>query len=154
MDLSPPLPGPAPRPEPAPTTEAPDWRAGLSPDVRTLAEIALSHALEAVVAFGSPMLPFAVLDDGAGRVLARFEGEPLAAVARARAHAAASDARRAAVVWDGWLTVGGVRQDAVVVHASDRGQAGVVVAHRYRETLEGTVVVGRPVLVGPGDPVL
>ncbi|NLE72448.1 MAG: hypothetical protein GX609_10245 [Actinomycetales bacterium] len=158
MDVSPPLPDQAPAPEHPHVTEhvhAPaDWRADLSPEVRTLAEIALSHALEIVVASGSPMLPFTVLEDDGGRVLARFEGEPLAAVERARAHARASAARRAAVAWDGWLTVGGVRQDAVVVHTSDRGRPGVVVAHRYKETLEGTVAVGRPVLVGPGDPVL
>ena len=140
-------PGEAPAPRP-------QWRESLSPQVRTLAEIALSHALESVVISGSPMLPFVVLEDDDGRRLARFDGEPGAAVDRARAHAAAADVPRAAVAWDGWLTVGGVRQDAVVVHASDAGSAGVVVAHRYRETLEGVVVVGRPVLVGPGDPVL
>lgn len=151
MDLTTPLPGPAPAPEPA---REPAWRDTLSRGVRTLAEIALSHALEAVVEAGSPMLPFAVIEDDAGRLLARFEGEPLAAVDRARAHARESGAARAAVAWDGWLTVGGIRQDAVVVHASDPGQEGVVIAHRYRETLEGIVVVGRPVLVGPGEPVL
>lgn len=154
MALRPPPPGPAPRPEPARPPEAGTWRAELSPEVRTLAEIALAHALDDVVAGGTPMLPFAVLEDPKGRVLARFDGEPVAAVDRARAQVAASGATRGAVAWDGWLTVAGVRQDAVVVHASDRGRTGVVVAHRYRETLEGVVIVGRPVLVGPGDPLL
>lgn len=158
MDLSIPLPGPARAADPAPAAPpadaSDDWRAGLSPAVRTLAEITLAHALDAVVADGSPMRPFVVVDDDGGRVLARFEGEPGAAVDRARGHARASDAPRAAVAWDGWLTIGGVRQDAVVVQASDRGHGGVTVAHRYRETLEGVVVVGRPVLVGPGEPVL
>jgi len=42
----------------------------------------------------------------------------------------------------------------VVVAASDRGRTGVVVAHRYRETVDGAVVVGRPVPVGPTAPLL
>ncbi len=148
MDLTAPLPGPAAVPDPA------VWRDALSPELRALTEITLAHALEAVVASGSPMLPFAVTDGPEGRLLCRFDGESTAATDRARAHARASGSPRAAVAWDGWLTVGGIRQDAVVVQASERGRPGVVVAHRYRETLEGTVVVGKPVLVGPGDAVL
>lgn len=153
MDLTAPPPGHAAARGSDP--ERPTGIAGLSAQVRTLAEIALAHALDAVVAQGSPMAPFAVLEDADGRrVLARFEGEPLAAVERARAHARQSGAARAAVAWDGWLTVADIRQDAVVVHASDPGCDGVVVAHRYRETLAGVVAVARPVLVGPDDPVL
>ena len=148
MDLTAPSPGPAAVPDPA------VWRESLSPQLRALTEITLAHALEAVVATGSPMLPFAVTEDLEGRLLRRFAGEPTGATEQARAHARASRGPRAAVAWDGWLTVGGIRQDAVVVQASERGRTGVVVAHRYRETLEGTVVVGRPVLVGPGDAVL
>ena len=148
VDLTAPLPGPAAVPDPA------VWRDSLSPELRTLTEITLAHALEAVVANGSPMLPFAVVEGPQGRLLWRFEGDPSAAADLARAHARAAEGPRAAVAWDGWLTIGGIRQDAVVVHASERGRAGVVVAHRYRETLEGVVVVGKPVLVGPGDAVL
>lgn len=148
MDVTAPLPGPAALPDPA------VWRDSLSPELRALTEITLAHALEAVVEAGSPMLPFAVTEGAEGRLLCRFEGEPAAAAERARVYARASDGPRAAVAWDGWLTVAGIRQDAVVVQASERGRTGVVVAHRYRETLEGTVVVGRPVLVGPGDAVL
>ncbi|KGM16824.1 hypothetical protein [Actinotalea fermentans] len=146
MDVTAPLPGPAADPA--------VWRDTLSPELRTLTEITLAHALEAVVDTGSPMRPFAVTEDGTGRTLVRFDGEPGAATDRAREHARASAGPRAAVAWDGWLTVGGIRQDAVVVQASERGRPGVVVAHRYRDTLEGTVVVGKPVLVGPGDAVL
>lgn len=148
VDLTAPVPGPAAVPDPA------LWRDSLSAELRALTEITLAHALEAVVATGSPMPPFAVVEGPQGRLLCRFEGDPSAAAERARAHARASQGPRAAVAWDGWLTVGGIRQDAVVVQASERGRPGVVVAHRYRETLEGVVVVGRPVLVGPGDAVL
>lgn len=148
MDLTAPPPGPAAIPDPT------VWRDSLSPELRALTEITLAHALEAVVEAGSPMLPFAVTDGPEGRLLCRFEGEPTAAVDRAREHARTAQGPRAAVAWDGWLTVAGIRQDAVVVQASERGRPGVVVAHRYRETLEGTVVVGKPVLVGPGDAVL
>jgi len=130
----------------------PAWRQELSVPVRRLAEIALGHALVAVRT--EAMVPFVILDRAGGRVLGRFEGDPRAALARARAHVRASDAARAALGWAGYLTIGGVRQEAVVVEVSDRGRAGVVVAHRYRETTEGPVVVGRPVLVGPGDPLL
>ena len=148
MDLTAPLPGPAAVPDPA------LWRETLPPELRTLAEITLAHALEEVVDAGSPMRPIAVTEVHDGRVLCRFDGDPSAAVERARSQARASEGPRAAVAWDGWLTVGGIRQDAIVVHASERGSTGVIVAHRYRETLDGTVVVGKPVLVGPGDPVL
>ncbi len=148
MDVTAPLPGPPAAPDPT------LWRETLSPELRTLTEITLAHALEAIVDAGSPMLPFAVTEDPDGRTLCRFDGDPTAAAARARDHARASTGPRAAVAWDGWLTVGGIRQDAVVVRASERGRASVVVAHRYRETLDGTVVVGKPVLVGPGEPVL
>lgn len=130
----------------------PTWRDQLSEQVRRLAEVALGQALDAVQA--GPMAPFVVLDRPEGRVLGRFEGEAAGALARARAHVRASDAARAAIGWDGYLTVSGVRQEAVVVEVSERGLPGVVVAHRYRETVEGTVVVGRPVLVGPGAPIL
>ena len=152
--LAPGAPGaPASAPEPA-TQAAGGWRDQISVEVKRLAEIALAQALEAVVAGRGPITPFVVLDRPGGRVLGRFEGEPGAALERARAHVRASDAERAAVAWAGCITVGGVRQDAVVITTSDRGRGGVVVAHRYRETVEGAVVVGRPVLVGPGEPVL
>lgn len=144
---------PASAPE-LPTQAAGGWRDQISVEVKRLAEVALAQALEAVVAGRGPMAPFVVLDRPGGRVLGRFEGEPGAALERARAHVRASDADRAAVAWAGCITVGGVRQDAVVITTSDRGRGGVVVAHRYRETVEGVVVVGRPVLVGPGEPVL
>lgn len=163
MDLTAPS-DPAAMPDPATGAGATLWRDALSPELRTLTEITLAHALEAVVATGTPMLPFIITeaevpqDADAGcaprRTLHRFEGELGAAVEKAREHARAFDGPRAAIAWDGWLTVGGIRQDAVVVQASERGRTGVVVAHRYRETLEGVVVVGRPVLVGPGEPVL
>lgn len=130
------------------------WRRDLSTDLRRLAEIALSQALDIIVREGGPMPPLVVLDRPSGPVLGRFDGEPRAALSRARAYVTACDADRAAVAWDGYLTVGGIRQDAVVVAASDRGRTGVVVAHRHRETVEGTVVVGRPVLIGPTDPLL
>lgn len=148
MDVSAPSPGPAAAPEPV------AWGSALSPELRRLTEATLAHALEAVMAEGSPMAPFVVADAPDGRIVRRFPGDPDLAVVQARAHAAAVSTDRAAVAWDGWLVVSGVRQDAVVVHASERGQVGVVVAHRYRDTLEGTVVVGRPVVVGPADPVL
>lgn len=148
MDVTAPVPGPAAAPDPT------VWRDTLTPELRTLTEITLAHALEAVVATGSPMPPFTVTEGPEGRLLVRVDGEPTAAVERAREHARTSAGPRAAVAWDGWLVVGGIRQDAVVVHASERGQTGVVVAHRFRETLDGTVVVGKPVLIGPGDPVL
>lgn len=132
--------------------DATTWRTELSEQVRRLTEVALGQALDAVTA--GPMAPFVLLDRAGGLILGRFDGERSTALARARAHARASGASRAAVAGDGRLLIVGVRQEAVVVEASDRGRPGVVVAHRYRETEDGTVVVGRPVLVGPGDAVL
>jgi hypothetical protein len=137
-----------------PTQSSGAWRGTLSVELRRLVEIALGQALEVIVRDGGPMTSFVVLERPSSRVIGRFDGEGSAALARARAHVATCDADRAAVAWDGYLTVAGIRQDAVVVAASDRGRTGVVVAHRYRETVDGTVVVGKPVLVGPTDPLL
>jgi hypothetical protein len=148
VDVTAPHPGPSAGPDPL------TWRDTLSAEVRRLTEVTLTHALDQIVEVGSPMPPFVVTDGPRGLLMTRFDGDPDVAVARARLYAATVAAPRAAVAWDGWLVVGGVRQDAVVVQASERGTAGVVVAHRYRETLEGIVIVSTPVLVGPGEPVL
>ena len=120
-----------------------------------LALFALTHAVRSVVPEGGPLIPFAMVETTDGRALARFVGDLEEAQARARDHVRASSAVRAAVAWDGYLTVEGVRTDALFVEAGEPGTAGIVLAHRYRDAGAGPAeAIGRPILVDPARPPL
>lgn len=133
---------PAPR-VPAPAEAAarparPRTPADLDPppsqDAQGLALDALDLALGRLLAGGATS-PFALVEDSRRR-MRRFDDDPGATVADARAWVAASAAARAAVGWCGRLdddgrqvATGGTR--AVLVAASDAGLPGLVVAHRF-----------------------
>ena len=121
-----------------------------------LAEMALSHAVTSVVPEGGPLIPFAVVENAEGqRALHRFMGELSEAQRNARNEVRSSPGLvRAAIAWDGYLTVGGERQDAVFVEASDRGMPSVIVAHRYRDVPDAAEPIGSPVLVERSKPLL
>ena len=83
---------------------------------------ALDHAADSVIASGGPLTPFAITEVDGERVLARFVAELAEAQQHARRSVASSaNALKAAVAWDGYLTVGGERTDAVFVEASAAG---------------------------------
>jgi len=119
-----------------------------------LASFALGHAVHSIVPEGGPLIPFCLVESAEGRALHRFAGELGQAVENAREFARGSGAVRAAVAWDGYLTVDGQRGDALFVEASDAGQPSIILAHRYQETPAGTHTVGEPMLVDRGAPVL
>jgi len=99
--------------------------------------MALDHAVESVVASGGPLVPFAMIEVDGNVSLARFAGDLEEGQRRSReAVNAATNATRAAVAWDGYLTLQGARTDAVFAEASEIGDSESVVARRHE-------VVGR-----------
>ena len=95
--------------------------------------VALDHGIDSVTE-GGPLIPFALTETSDGRDLTRFapgtleEGQALA-----RDHVRAAGAERAAIAYDGYLTVEGDRNDAIFVEAQERGQSdSVMFAQRYR----------------------
>lgn len=132
-----------------------DLSSGPSPEVEALASFALTHAVRSIVPEGGPLVPFCLLEgaDG-GRSLNRFVGDLGESVERAREHVRTSGAVRAAVAWDGYLTVDGVRGDALLVEASDAGRSSVVLAQRYSAVPGATAPVGEPITVDRGEPLL
>lgn len=148
---------PAPEPSSTPVAlsaaDATHREEDLSPEVKELALFALAHGVDCVIPDGGPMPPFVMVETAAGKSLVRFVGveDPLTAM---RNHLAASGGIRGAMVWDGYLTDEGVRTDAVFVEASDAGRGSLVLAHRYTQSDAGASVVGRPMLISLGRPLL
>ncbi|MBB2924081.1 DUF3806 domain-containing protein [Cellulomonas cellasea] len=132
-----------------------DLSTGPSPEVEALASFALAHAVHSIVPEGGPLVPFCLLEEADGeRSLHRFVGELRESVERARDHARASGAVRAAVAWDGYLTADGTRTDALFVEASDTGRSSVLRAQRYSPVPGRTAPVGEPVTLERGAPLL
>ena len=69
--------------------------------------VALDHGIDSVTE-GGPLIPFALTETSDGRDLSRFATETLEeGQARARDHVRAAGADRAAIAYDGYLTVEG-----------------------------------------------
>lgn len=135
------------------TADATHREEDLSPQVKDFALFALAHGVDCVPDGGGSMPPFVMVETGAGKSLVRFVGvdDPLPAM---RNHVAASGGVRAAMVWDGYLTDEGERRDAIFVEASDAGCGSIVLAHRYAQSGTGAQVIGRPMLISLGQPIL
>jgi hypothetical protein len=100
-----------------------------------LALMALHHAMDSVVASGGPLVPFAVVHVGDHASVQRFPGDLVEGQERARELIRQSGADRAAVAWDGYLTLDGERTDAVFAEAYEQGDdRSVVMAQRYAVT--------------------
>ena len=85
--------------------------------------VALDHGIDSVTE-GGPLIPFALTETSDGRDLTRFATETLEeGQALARDHVRAAGADRAAIAYDGYLTVEGDRNDAIFVEAQERGKA-------------------------------
>lgn len=146
-------PQPSSSPVVLPTADATHREEDLSPQIKDLALFALEHGIDCVVPEGGPLIPFVMVETAAGKSLVRFAGleNPLPVM---RSHVAASGGIRGAMAWDGYLTDDSGRTDAIFVEASDAGCGSVVFAHRYAESDAGARVLGRPVLVSLGQPLL
>jgi hypothetical protein len=122
----------------------------------TLAFMAPDHGIDSIRE-GGPLTPFVMHEDRDGqRHLNRFVAETLEeGVGRAREFARDDvPAERIAVAWDGYLTVDGVRSDAIFVEAQETGEtSSVILAQRYRPKarLRKFETIGNPALCGHGD---
>jgi hypothetical protein len=97
---------------------------------------ALDHATESI-AHGGPLVPFVLAETAArDRKFERFvadDVETAEAMARERITQLEQEAARAALAYDGYVTIGGQRSDAVLVQAQERGKsASVIFAQRYQ----------------------
>jgi hypothetical protein len=107
-------------------------------ELMDFAVFALEHAANSVVDSGGPLTPFAMTEEleagGMNKRLTRFVCDTLEeGVEQARVHVRQTGGlSRAAVAWDGYLTMNGQRTDAVFVEAYEAGRAdSVILAQRY-----------------------
>lgn len=95
----------------------------------------LDHGIDSVRG-GGPLIPFLVREEDGVRSLLRIVAETLEeSVERCRdaARELPRSVERYAIAYDGYLTVGGQRTDAIVVEGAERGRScGVRMAQRYR----------------------
>lgn len=108
-----------------------------------LAGFALRHGIDSAGA-GEPIIPFVVIEEADGtRKLVRFVTDAAGARAAAEAQLASSDAAMYAFALDGYLTVDGVKTDAIIVEASRAGRArALVFAQPYAVRGDGAVATG------------
>ena len=97
---------------------------------------ATNHGVDSVRS-GGPLLPFLLCESASGeRQLNSFMSPTLhldQAVAAAREQAAAlpPDVTRAALAYEGYLTLEGARSEAIYVEAAERGEPAAVFAQRF-----------------------
>jgi hypothetical protein len=128
-----------------------------SAELMDLVFVALDHGIDSIKDGGGPLIPFAVTESADGRKLDRFVAETLEECQeRARQHVwAADDAVRAAIAYDGFVTIEGERSDAVFVQGQERGRpVSVVLAQRYRPggRLKRFQTIGNPAALGTDEP--
>jgi len=100
--------------------------------------LALDHAIDSIKE-GGPLVPFLFHEGPAGernRALARYDASFYEeSVLRARFAAAAlpNSVETCVLAFDGFITVEGIKSDAILVEASQRGRPkGLVFAQRYQ----------------------
>ena len=124
------------------------------PDLLDLVFVALDHGIGSLsVATEEPFTPFLLTHSESGRQLVRFVADTYeGSVAAARSHAASLPltAQMAVLAFDGFVTIEGVRSDAVVVQAQRRGSPqSSTYFQRYKREGSGIVEVGNA--VGPSE---
>jgi len=116
---------------------------------------ALDHGVGSVQA-GGPLVPFVVTHDESAElpVLQRFLSETLeTSLVEARRHCAtvAADIKYCVLAYDGFVTVDGSKNDAIMVEAFERGtEEAVCFAQRYKPKgfLRKFSVVGNAAFLG------
>lgn len=137
------------------------WTAPGDPDalpgpLADLAFLTLDHALDSISA-GGPLIPLVLAESPAGRNGHRFLAESLEVGLEQAKQFVADDTAwdRAVLAYDGYLTTGDGRHDAIYVMAWDRGSAtACAMAHRYVPGDEGRPLerMGNPVYLGSAPP--
>lgn len=133
------------------------WSAPGQPDAvpEPLADLAfftLDHALSSI-SEGGALIPLVLLEDSNGRNAHRFVARSLEeGLAKAKKHVAKdSNWRRAVLAYDGYLSLGDQRNDAIYALAWDRDSAtACAMAHRYVPGSQQQELqrVGNPVYLG------
>jgi hypothetical protein len=128
----------------------------LSRDAGELALDAVDHALQNAMTTPDGFIPFAfTLAADGSRVMTRFVDDDgtdptvVGGVALARQQLRSADAsvRCVALAWDGYLTYGSSRTEAVFVEGYEVGRpAGVLIAQRYERRGGGLTRIGSPML--------
>ena len=123
-----------------PSSSTAQSRLDASERLSDLAFLALDHGISSIEKSG-PLVPFVVTEGSGERQIHRFVAEPYEeSVAKARAYCAtlAPSIAAYALAYDGYITLGGVKYDAIIVHAAERGGGDAyLVAQRYKPTTAG-----------------
>jgi hypothetical protein len=126
-----------------PETPEPAGEGQPSERLMKLVFLALDHGLESVQASGQALTPFLVHEEAGKLKVQRFVTGTLegsVAQARAAARALAGRATMLAVVYDGFVTLDGVRSDAILAEAQEqRLRQALLFAQRYRRGGAGDV---------------
>lgn len=125
--------------------------------IKDLAFMALDHAVESLDDSG-PMTPFAIMGNSDELRLHRFLAETLEeGLGRGRAWLAQlpQEVDRAALAYDGYITLDGERFDAIYVEVHERGAAAsAVITQRYRPGAAPVETIGNPGVVADVAPLL
>jgi hypothetical protein len=125
---------------------------GPSRKLSTLLFFALDHGVDSVRS-GGPLIPFLLTESQGERKLERFVANRLEDAldnAVRRANDLPIGAERWAIAYDGYLTVGGTRHDAIYVEGVERGAGrSFVLAQRYvpKTRFRSLKAVGNPALL-------
>ncbi len=95
---------------------------------------AVDHATSRVVPRGGPLVPFAIVDGAGGSTFHQVVEQDLVLAQEQVRFVVQQETgvRMACVAWDGYVTVDGVRTDAVFVDGcDDSGEPGYVFVQRY-----------------------
>lgn len=123
-----------------------------------LAFLALDHGIESIKDGSGPLIPFTITEPPpGGRNLQRHVSDTLeeAQTGAREALRRDTDAVRAALAYDGYITVDGERSDAIIVEAYERGQEhGVIYAQRYQPArlLRKFSTIGNTAFLGDAEP--
>jgi hypothetical protein len=131
----------------------------LTEEFMSFALFALGHAVDSVIPTGGPLVPFAVTEVNGMKNLTRFPGDLEEGQTHARgAVRKTNDATRVAVAWDGFLTSGDLRTDAVFVEVYEIGSdESVILAQRYGpvSSVDHSIqMTGNPVVAAKGSPLV
>ncbi|MGH2446105.1 MAG: hypothetical protein ACRDGD_08720 [Candidatus Limnocylindria bacterium] len=115
----------------------------------------LDHGINSVRDGGGPLIPLTVTEASGERSLQRFVAER---VEESVAHAAASAkatplTSQVVLVYDGFLTHGGLRTDAIFAEVREGPEVAIMVQrYRPKKLLRRFETVGEPTLIaGPGQ---
>lgn len=121
-------------------------------ELADLAFFALDHAVDSVIDSGGPLVPFVVIERDGERSLMRGAADTLEAGLQAvQIIADGVVDGRTAVAFDGYLTTGEGRFDAL--HVEARGSTGETLTLAQRYEVKGMLkkkarAVGNPILIG------